>query len=89
MMAKIWENLFYKSKEVQRDGFGINTHCIQREKMDQKPSDNNKERRKQLRATRKDFADNAEEQEGLLYGAGLFWYSSKKQIIITIYWLLI
>ena len=45
-------------------------YCIQR-KMDQKSSDSNKQRRKQLRAIQKGFADTAEEQEGLVYGAGL------------------
>ena len=30
-------------------------------------------RRKQLRAQRKGFADIAEQNEGVVYGAGLFW----------------
>ena len=45
-------------------------YCIQR-KMDQKSSDSNKQRRKQLRAIQKGFAEKPEEQEGLVYGAGL------------------
>ena len=46
-------------------------HYFIQRKMDQKSSDINKQRRKQLRAIQKGFADTAEEQEGLVYGAGL------------------
>ena len=42
------------------------------EKMEQKSLDCNKQRRKKLRAIRKGFADKDEEQEGVVYGAGLF-----------------
>ena len=42
------------------------------EKMEQKSLDCNKQRRKKLRAIRKAFTYKDEEQEGVVYGAGLF-----------------
>ena len=60
-----------------KPGIFCEQHCIQRgknrvEKMEQKSLDCNKQRGKNLRAIRKGFADKDEEQEGLVYGTGLF-----------------
>ena len=60
-----------------KPGFFCEQYCMQRdqncvEKMEQKSLDCNKQRRKKLRAIRKGFADKDEEQEGVVYGAGLF-----------------
>ena len=38
----------------------------------EKSLDCNKQKRKKLRAIRKDFAEKGEEQEGVVYGAGFF-----------------
>ena len=40
--------------------------------MESKPIAEVKQRRKQLQARRKSFADSAEEKEGTVYGAGMF-----------------
>ena len=41
--------------------------------MEKKSTPEVRHRRKQLRAQRKGFADIAEQNEGVVYGAGLFW----------------
>ena len=70
-VLKVFENLKVEP------GRNFIAYCTQNDNnriinMESKPTAEVKQRRKQLREKRKDFADSAEEKEGTVYGAGMF-----------------